>query len=92
MLCFVDDHGGVATEAEWEYAWHSGAIENIESEIPHDTLGNIPDASAKRKFNLIQIWAEYDDGYTYTAPVMSYKPNKAGLYDIRGNVAEWCWD
>ena len=34
----------------------------------------------------------YDDGFSYTSPVGAFFANDYGLYDMSGNVAEWCED
>jgi|APTNR8051073442_1049403.scaffolds.fasta_scaffold22521_2 hypothetical protein len=35
---------------------------------------------------------DYDDGFPTAAPVMSFRPNTLGIYDLEGNVREWCED
>ncbi|MCX7024617.1 MAG: formylglycine-generating enzyme family protein, partial [Spirochaetes bacterium] len=74
------------TEAEWECACRAGTT------IPFSTGNNITTSQAN-----------YDGNYPYngnakggyrqtTTKVGSFAPNGYGLYDMHGNVWEWCWD
>jgi formylglycine-generating enzyme len=84
------------TEAEWEYAARAGTQTRYYS-------GNAP-ASLPRIANTFDLdaqvnwprWKEYatpgHDGFVFTAPVGNYAPNAFGLYDMHGNVWEWCAD
>lgn len=83
------------TEAEWEYACRAGTTTPYyfgkDAEELH-RYGNVADASAKEYFSDWSSTIAGADGYVFTAPVKSFKPNAWGLYDMCGNVWEWRLD
>ena len=64
------------------YSWGS-------SWPPPARSGNFADLSHRTQTNKKLIIEGYDDGYSETAPVMSYPANSRGFHDIGGNVTEW---
>ncbi len=78
------------TEAEWEWAARGGLRQAI---YP---WGNEPVDEGKPKANSWQgkfpTLNTKRDGFYQAAPVKSFAPNGYGLYDIAGNVWEWCSD
>ncbi|MBL9146140.1 MAG: SUMF1/EgtB/PvdO family nonheme iron enzyme [Verrucomicrobiaceae bacterium] len=64
--------------------------------LPPDKTINIADETFHAQFPLAgdqNRWlAGYTDGYATTAPVGSFAPNEAGIYDLIGNAGEWCED
>lgn len=78
------------TEAEWEFAARGGLVDK------NYVWGDEPPTDEAPRANIWQGSFPHQntaaDGYERTAPVKSFAANGYGLYEMAGNVWEWCSD
>ncbi|MBR4141714.1 MAG: SUMF1/EgtB/PvdO family nonheme iron enzyme [Campylobacter sp.] len=85
------------SEAEWEFAARAGTTTPFSSQIPPsgneaNFYSNYPYEIEENYFDNSKLKAKPTSPRYRTIEVGSFSPNGFGLYDIHGNVNEWCWD
>jgi formylglycine-generating enzyme len=83
------------TVMEWEYASGGGQMSKSftysgSNEI--EEVGWYWCNSGDKKLTGMWIWSTIQRNHCKTKPIGSKKPNELGLYNMSGNVREWCWD
>ncbi|THU38516.1 formylglycine-generating enzyme family protein [Niastella caeni] len=83
------------TEAEWEYAAGGG---QLSKSYTYSGSNNVDEAAwywknaGNKYLTGYWAWKLLEKNNNKTKPVGSKYPNELGLYDMSGNVREWCWD
>ena len=85
------------TEAEWEYACRAGTVTPFNTETSISTKeanywGSYPYEIEENYFNTSVLETKPSGSEGQTMPIGSYPANAFGLYEMHGNVNEWCWD
>lgn len=78
--------------AEWRQAAGNTKYPWGDDWMPPTGAGNFADSTAKQSFSDLTVIDGYDDGFATTSPVGSFAANKYGLFDMAGNVLQWCED
>ncbi len=80
------------TEAEWEYACRAGT--KTAFNVGPDLRSGMANFDATREYigTTGSVTNSIGVALRMTTAVGSYPPNAWGLYDMHGNLGEWCWD
>jgi len=84
------------TEAEWEYAASGGRMSKGYTYSGSDDVDKVAwyweNSGDKSLKGASWHWPTLESNHCQTKPVGSKAPNELGLYDMSGNVREFCWD
>jgi formylglycine-generating enzyme required for sulfatase activity len=86
------DEYRLPTDDEWtaaagpdKYAWGN-------QWPPPEKAGNMCGLEIASPLGYAPVAPGYNDGYPFTSPVGTFMPNRYGIYDMVGNVGQWCLD
>jgi len=83
------------TEIEWEYAAGGGHISKSYTYSGSNNVNEIAwywKNSGDKNLEGFWSWPAVEKNNNKTKPIGIKKPNELGIYDMSGNVREWCWD
>jgi formylglycine-generating enzyme required for sulfatase activity len=83
------------TEVEWEYAAGGGQSSRSYTYSGSDNVDDVAwywRNSGDKELTGVWYWSTIEQNHGRTKPVGSKRPNELGIFDMSGNVRQWCWD